>query len=57
MKERAYEIAKNLKDDWYQWGLASMIHNTFDMKTGSTVKIGVSEELSQELYKLVIKKI
>ena len=57
LKEKAYEIAKNLKHDWYQWGLAGMIHNTFDKKTGSTVKVSVSEELSQELHKLLIKKI
>ena len=57
MKNRAYEIAKNLKHDWYQRGLASIIYKIFDKKTGSTVKVNVNEEPIQELHKSVIKKI
>ena len=35
LKDRAYEIALNSKDDGYQRGLASMVFNIFDEKIRS----------------------
>ena len=35
LKDKAFEIAKNLKYDGYQIGLASMVYKCFDKKTAS----------------------
>ena len=51
LKDRAYEIARK----GYKRGLANMVHNFFDEKTGS--KASVNEELAEELHKPVIKKL
>ena len=62
MRYRAYETALNLKYDWCQRGLASMVYSDFDEKTVSaaivTNKAGASinEDLAQKLLKPVIKK-
>ena len=62
LKDKAYEIARNHNYDGYQRGLASMVYNFFDKKTGSgaTVKskagISGNEQLAKELHKPVIKK-
>ena len=53
LKNRAYEIDRNTKCDGYQKGLATMMHNVFDKKTGSRAS---EEELAQQLRKPVIKK-
>ena len=50
-------IAKNLKYDGYQRGLASMAYNFFDKKTsGGTVKNEniSNKELAEELQKPII---
>ena len=49
-------IAINPKYDRYQRGLASIVCNFLDKKTGLEVKASVNEELSQELHKPVIKR-
>ena len=52
-------IAKNLKYDGYQRGLASMAYNFFDKKTsGGTVKNEniSNKELAEELQKPIIRK-
>ena len=54
MKDRAYEIARNLGYDWYHRALASMVYKVFDKKTGSGAS--VNEQLAKELHKPVTKK-
>ena len=54
LKDRAYEIAKNPKDNGYQRALASMVYRFFDKKTGSGAS--VNEELAEELFEPVIMK-
>ena len=40
LRDRAFNIAKNLKYDGYQRGLASMVYKFFDKKTkGSSVAL------------------
>ena len=62
LKDRAYEIALCPKYDGCESGIASMVYNFFDKKTGSRAvatsktKASVNEELAQELHKSVIKK-
>ena len=61
LKDKAYEIATNSIYDDYNGGLAGMIYNIFDKKTGlgaiTTDKVGasVNEVLTQQLHKPVIK--
>ena len=48
MRDKAFNIAKNLKYDGYQRGLASIIYKFFDkMSRGS----GVNNEIKQKLLK------
>ena len=54
LKDRAYEIARNLKHDGYQRALASIVHKIFDKKIG--LEVSVNEQLAEELHKTVIKK-
>ena len=54
MKDRTYQIARNLKYDEYQRTLANMVHTFFDKKTES--RVSVNEQLAVELLKPVIKK-
>ena len=55
MKDRAYEIARNRKYDRYQRAIGSMFFKLFDKKTRSGMS--VNEQLAEELYKPVLKKI
>ena len=57
--DEAFSIAKNLKHDVYQRGLASMIYKFFDKKSsGSGVNIPLesNEKLAEELHKPIISK-
>ena len=54
MKDKAYEIAINPKNDRYQRRLASMVYTCVNKKTGLTESI--NEEQAKELHKPVIKK-
>ena len=65
LRYKAFNIAKNLKYDGYQRGLASMVYNFFDKKSASLVDkstkgSGVTmlqyEKLAEELHKSIIKK-
>ena len=52
LRDKAFNIAKNLKYDGYQRGLASMVYKFFDKKsTGSGVNIPLdfNEQLAKEL--------
>ena len=58
LRDKAFNIAKNLKYDGYQKGLASMVHKFFDKKTsGSGIKNEniLNKELAEELYKPIIR--
>ena len=59
LRDKAFNIAKNLKYDGYQRGLVSMVYKFFDKKSaGSGVNISLefNEQLAKELHKSVIKK-
>ena len=65
LRYKAFNIAKNLKCDGYQRGLASMVYNFFDKKSallvdksakGSGVTMLQYEKLAEELHKSIIKK-
>ena len=65
-RDKAFNIAKNPKYDWYQGGLASMSYEFFDKKsTGSGVNKHANNEcsldlatqnLTEDLHKPIIKK-
>ena len=52
LKHIVCEIDINPKYDGYQRGLASMVYNFFDKKTGS--EASVKKEVAQELHKSLI---
>ena len=58
LRNKAFDIAKSTKYDWYQRGLASMVYNFFDKKSaGSGVNtLANNEKLAEELHKPIIKK-
>ena len=58
LRNKAFNIAKNTKYDWYQRELASMVYNFFDKKSaGSGVNtLANNEKLAEELHKQIIKK-
>ena len=61
LRDKAFNIAKNLKYDGYQRWLASMVYNFYDKKTkGSGVtlankSIPQNEQLAAELHKPIIR--
>ena len=58
LRDKAFNIAKDLKYGGYQRGLDSMVYKFFDKKTaGSGIKsIPQNEQLAEEFQKLIIKK-
>ena len=59
LQNKAFNIAKNLKHDRYQRGLASMVYTFFDKKTsGSCIKNEniFNKELTAELREPVIRR-
>ena len=58
LRNKAFNIAKDLKYDEYQIGLASMVYKFFDKKTtGSGIKsIPQNEQLAEELHKPISRK-
>ena len=58
LRDKAFNIAKNLKYDGYQRGLASIVYNFFDKKAkgGGVKSTSQNEQLADELYKPIIKK-
>ena len=38
--DKAFDFAKNLKPDWYQIGIASMVYKRFDKKSSSANSSG-----------------
>ena len=51
MNDKAYEIARNRKYDWFKRELASVVYRVVDKKTGSGVS--VNEQLAGELFKRI----
>ena len=59
LRDKAFNIAKNLKYDGYQRELASMVYKFFNKKSkesGVNINVKPSEQLSEELHKPVIRK-
>ena len=59
LHDKAFDIAKNLKYDGYQRGLASMVYKFFEKKTagGAVKNENISnKELAEELHKPVIRR-
>ena len=58
LRDKAFNIAENLKHDGYQRGLASMVYKFFDRKSaGSGVNmLANNEKLAEELHKRIIRK-
>ena len=68
LRDKAFNIAKDLRYDGYQRGLASMVYTFFDKRTkGSGVttlanksaikSIPQNEQLADELHKPIIRKL
>ena len=60
LQHKAFSIAKNLKYDGYQRGLASMVYKFFDKKvSGSGIKTEniSNKELAEELHKPIVRKL
>ena len=58
LTDKAFNIAKDLKYDRYQRGLASMVYKFFDKKSaGKGIKsVPQNEQLAEELHKPIIRK-
>ena len=58
LRNKAFNIAKNVKYDEYQRGLASMVYKFFEKKTaGSDIKsMPQNKQLAEELHKPIIRK-
>ena len=59
LRDKVFNIAKNIKHDRYQKGLASMVYKFFDQRTsGGTVKNEniSNKKLSEKLHKPIIRK-
>ena len=59
LRDKTFNIAKDLKYDGYQRGLASMVYKFFDKKLeGSDIKneIKQNQQLVEELHKPIIRK-
>ena len=50
MRDKAFNIAKNPKDDGYQRGLASMVYKCFDKKLASGGGIAKNWRIAQINY-------
>ena len=60
LRDKAFNIAKNLKYDGYQRGHASMVQKFFEKKSkSSTVSMPLefNEQLAKELHKTIIRNL
>ena len=58
LRDKAFNIAKNLKYDGYQRGLASLVYKFFDKKSagsGANMQANPNKQLAKELHKPIIK--
>ena len=58
LRDKAFDIAKNLKYDGYQRGPASMVYKVFDKKSASDSVFDIkrNQQLAEELHKSIIKQ-
>ena len=57
LRDKAFNIAKNPKNDGYQRDLASMVYKFFDKKSSdSGIKSMPNQQLANELHKPIIRK-
>ena len=57
LRDKAFKIASNPKNDGYQRGLASMVYKFFDKKSkGSGITNELNYQLANELHKPIIRK-
>ena len=59
LRDKAFNIAQNLKYDGYQRGLASMVYKCFDKKStgsGFNIPLKFNEELAKKLHKPIMRK-
>ena len=59
LRDKAFNIAKNLKYDGYQRGLLFMVYTFFDKKSkggGVNIQLESNEKLAEELHELIIRK-
>ena len=60
LRDKAFNIAKNFKYDWYQRGLAAMVYKLFDKKSKASGvannEIKQNLQLPEELHKPIIRK-
>ena len=59
MRDKAFNIAKNPKYDWYQRGLASMVYKSFDKEAASSNIDNdntLDQQLAEEFQKPIIRK-
>ena len=60
LKDKALNVAKNLKYDGYQRGLASMVYKFFDKKSsggGVNMQAKSNKQLAKELHKTIIRNL
>ena len=60
LRDKAFNIAKNLKYDGYQRGLSSMIYKFFDKKSkgsGVNIPLEFNEQLAEELHKPIVRNL
>ena len=60
LRDKAFKIESNSKNDGYQRGLASMVYGLLDKKsTGSSIKKEIKQnqqQLAEELHKPVVRR-
>ena len=59
LRDKAFNIGKNPKNDGYQRGLASMVYKFFDKKStggGVNIPLEFNEQLAKDLHKPIIRK-
>ena len=59
LRDKAFNIAKNLKYDGYQTGLASMVYKFFEKKSkgsGVNIPLEFNKQLAEELHKPIIRE-
>ena len=60
LRDKTFNIAKNLKYDGYQLELALIVYNFFDEKTSSGAikkEVMQNEEFAKELHKPILEKL
>ena len=58
LRDKAFNIVKNLKYDRYKRGLACMVYTFFDEKSkgiGVNIPLEFNEQLTKELHKPIIR--